>query len=57
MGKECCFRLSRRLRGGMKNELPKKRLRGRLTSNERSLNMGQVIKMSLKPNERYELNS
>ena len=28
-----------------------------LTSNERSLEMGQVIKMSLKPNERYDLNS
>ena len=28
-----------------------------LTSNERSLKMGQVIKMSLKPNERYDLNS
>ena len=27
-----------------------------LTSNERSLEMGQVIKMSLKPNERYDLN-
>ena len=27
-----------------------------LTSNERSLVMGQVIKMSLKPNERYDLN-
>ena len=32
MGKECCFRLSRRLWGGMKNELPRKRLRGRLDS-------------------------
>ena len=28
-----------------------------LTSNERSLEMGQVIKMSLKPNERSDLNS
>ena len=28
-----------------------------LTSNERSLEMGQVFKMSLKPNERYDLNS
>ena len=28
-----------------------------LTSNERSLETGQVIKMSLKPNERYDLNS
>ena len=28
-----------------------------LTSNERSLEMDQVIKMSLKPNERYDLNS
>ena len=33
MGKECCLRLSRRLWGGMKNELPKKRLRGRLDLN------------------------
>ena len=30
LGKECCFRLSRRLWEGMKNELPQKRLRGRL---------------------------
>ena len=28
-----------------------------LTSNERSLEMGQVIKMSLKPNDRCDLNS
>ena len=28
-----------------------------LTSNERSLETGQVIQMSLKPNERYDLNS
>ena len=28
-----------------------------LTSNERSFEMGQVITMSLKPNERYDLNS
>ena len=28
-----------------------------LTSTERSLEIGQVIKMSLKPNERYDLNS
>ena len=28
-----------------------------LTSNEESLETGQVIKMSLKPNERYDLNS
>ena len=28
-----------------------------LTSNERSLETGQVIKMSLKLNERYDLNS
>ena len=27
------------------------------TSNERSLETGQVIKMSLKPNERYDRNS
>ena len=30
LGKECHLRLSRRLWGGMKNELPWKRLRGRL---------------------------
>ena len=30
MGRECCLRLSRRLWGGMKNELPKESLRGRL---------------------------
>ena len=29
LGKKCCFRLSRRLWGGMKDELPYKRLRGR----------------------------
>ena len=28
-----------------------------LTANDRSLEMGQVIKMSRKPNERYDLNS
>ena len=28
-----------------------------LSSNERSLEIGQVIKVSLKPNERYDLNS
>ena len=30
LGKKCCFPLSRRLWGGKKNELPLKRLRGRL---------------------------
>ena len=32
MGQECGLRLSRRLWGGMKNDLPEKRLRGRLVS-------------------------
>ena len=32
LGKECWVRLSRRLWGGMKDELPKKRQRGRLGS-------------------------
>ena len=32
MGQECGLRLSRRLWGGMRNDLPEKRLRGRLVS-------------------------
>ena len=40
LGKECCTQLSRRLWGGTKDELPQKRLCGRLVSRRLKLRQG-----------------